>query len=133
MADIIAITTAANQTNINLVLEAMGRGPGSLAQPSSADPGVAWNGTPTHFYMSDQGAPQWLADAFLAFGDNNLPPLPEGVVWGEDGVISAADALEAIQPENFYFAQFVGFEPSEQLAAALAAKGLHKFPPNPNE
>lgn len=133
MADIIAVTTAANQVNINLVLEAMGRGPGSLGQPVSTDPNVAWNGTATHFFMSDQGAPQWLADAFLAFGNNDLPQLPDGTVWGENGVISAADALQAINPSNFYFAQFVGYEPAQQLQAALAAKGLHKFPQNPNE
>lgn len=132
--NIIAIAPAANLTAINAVLEAMGRGPTSLTLKASTNESAAWNDTPTHYYMSDQGAPQWLADAFAAFEANDLPPLAPGYSWGVNGVISSADAEAAITPANFAVAYFNnGFEPEAQVAAALASHTvpLFKLPPPP--
>ncbi len=82
--------------------------------------------------MSDQGVTGEFAAILLGFANGDLPPLPEGVVWGENGIISAADALAAITAENFAFASFnEAFTPGEQVAAALDALGLVIVPDPP--
>ena len=128
---IIGIATAAAVTNVNLVLEAMGRGSGNISRKLTTVANPNDQATPTHYFMSDQsGTPEFQA-ILLGFSNGDLPPLPEGVIWGVDGVISASDALAAITAENFAFASFnSGFEPQEQVNAALAAYSppLHIIP-----
>jgi len=132
--NVIGIATAAAVTNVNLVLEAMGRGPGNISRKATTaavdptDP-MAWAMTPTHYFMSDQGVTAEFQAQLLGFANGDLPPLPDGVVWGEEGVISAQDALAAIASPNFSFASFSGaFTPGEQVQAALDALGLHIIP-----
>lgn len=128
---IIGIATAAAVANVNLVLEAMGRGPGSITRKATTVANPTWDAEPTHWFMSDQSADAEFQSILLGFANGDLPPLPDGVVWGVDGVISAADALEAISAENFAFASFNdGFPPLAQVDAALAAFNppLHIIP-----
>ena len=47
--NIIGIATAAALTNVNLVLEAMGRGPGNITRKATTVAAPAWNATPTHW------------------------------------------------------------------------------------
>lgn len=130
--NIIGIGTIAAVTNINKVLEAMGRGPNSLSRPATTDPSPTWETAPTHKYMSDQGVTGEFAAILLGFANGDLPPLPDGVVWGMDGIISAEDALAAITASNFAFASFnEAFTPGEQMAAALSALGLTVVPDPP--
>jgi len=127
--NIIGIATAAALTNVNLVLQAMGRGPGNISRKATTVADPAWDATPTHYFMSDQGVTPEFQAQLLGFSNGDLPPLPEGVVWGVDGVISASDALAAISSAHFAFAAFNdGFTPGEQVAAALDALGLHIIP-----
>lgn len=127
--NIIGIAKASALTNVNLVLEAMGRGPGNITRKATTASSPAWNATPTHYFMSDQGVTPEFQAQLLGFSNGDLPPLPDGTVWGENGVISAADALAAITASNFAFAAFnEGFTPGEQVASALAALGLHVIP-----
>lgn len=127
--NIIGIATASALVNINLVLEAMGRGPGNITRKATTVAAPAWNATPTHWYMSDQGVTPEFQAQLLGFSNGDLPPLPEGVVWGVDGVISASDALAAITAENFAFAAFNdAFTPGEQVGAALSALSLYPIP-----
>lgn len=127
--NIIGIATAAAVTNINLVLQAMGRGPNNISRKATTVPDPAWNATPTHYFMSDQGVTAEFQAQLLGFANGDLPPLPNGAVWGEEGVISAADALAAIASPNFSFASFSGaFTPGEQVQAALDAMGLFEIP-----
>jgi len=127
--NVIGIATAAAVTNVNLVLQAMGRGPGNISRKATTVANPAWDATPTHYFMSDQGVTPEFQAQLLGFANGDLPPLPEGVVWGEEGVISAADALAAIASPNFSFASFSGaFTPGEQVQAALDALGLHVIP-----
>lgn len=127
--NIIGIATAAALTNINLVLEAMGRGPGNISRKATTVANPLWSETATHYFMSDQGVSPEFQTILLGFSNGDLPPLPEGVVWGVDGVISAEDALAAITAENFAFAAFNdGFTPGEQVNSALGALGLHIIP-----
>lgn len=132
--NIIAIVPAANLTAMNAVLEAHGRGPTSLTIGASTDSEAAWDDTPTHYFMSDQGAPEALAQTFMLFEENALPALAPGYEWGVNGCISSSDALAAIQPANFAFAVFNdGYSPEAQVAAALAAYSvpLFRLPPPP--
>lgn len=127
--NVIGIATAAAVDNVNLVLEAMGRGPGNISRKATTVADPAWDATPTHYFMSDQGVTPEFQAQLLGFANGDLPPLPEGVVWGEEGVISAQDALAAIASPNFSFASFSGaFTPGEQVQAALDALGLHIIP-----
>lgn len=127
--NIIGISTAAALTNANLVLEAMGRGPGNISRKATTAANPAWDATPTHYFMSDQGVTPEFQAQLLGFSNGDLPPLPEGVVWGVNGVISAADAIAAITAANFSFASFNdGFTPGAQVQAALDAKGLYAIP-----
>lgn len=127
--NIIGIVTAAAKTNVNLVLQAMGRGPGNITRKATTVAAPTWDATPTHWWMSDQGVTAEFQAQLLGFSNGDLPPLPEGVVWGVDGVISAPDALAAITAANFSFASFNdGFTPGEQVQAALDAKGLSIIP-----
>lgn len=130
--NIIGIATIASVTNVNLVLQAMGRGPNNISRPATTAANPTWETAPTHLYMSDQGVTGEFAAILLGFANGDLPPLPEGVVWGVDGIISAEDALAAITAENFAFASFnEAFTPGEQVAAALSALGLHIVPDPP--
>jgi hypothetical protein len=127
--NVIGIATAAAVTNVNLVLQAMGRGPGNISRKATTVADPAWDATPTHYFMSDQGVTAEFQAQLLGFANGDLPPLPPGVVWGEEGVISAQDALAAIASPNFSFASFSGaFTPGEQVQAALDALGLHVIP-----
>lgn len=130
--NIIAIGAIAAVANINLVLEAMGRGPNSLSRPATSTPSPTWETAPTHKYMSDQGVTGEFAAILLGFANGDLPPLPDGVVWGVNGVISSEDAMAAITAANFAFASFnEAFTPGEQVAAALDALGLTVVPDPP--
>lgn len=118
--NIIGIAPVSAVANVNAVLEAMGRGPGNITRnlTTAADP--AWDATPTHMFMSDQAVSSEFQMNLLAAAGGDLPPLAEGYMWGEDGVISAADATAAMA--QFAIASFNdGFSPPQQLAAALAA------------
>lgn len=130
--NIIGIGKVEAVVNINKVLEAMGRGPNSLSRPATSTANPTWETAPTHRYMSDQGVTEGFAAILHGFANGDLPPLPEGTVWGVNGVISAEDALAAITADNFAFASFnEAFTPGEQVAAALDALGLVIVPDEP--
>lgn len=130
--NIIGIGAIAAVTNINKVLEAMGRGPNNLSRKATSTPNPTWETAPTHKYMSDQGVTGEFAAILLGFANGDLPPLPPGVMWGENGVIDDNDAIEAISAANFAFASFnEAFTPGEQVAAALSALGLAIVPDPP--
>lgn len=129
MLNIIAIGSAAFKDDINAVLEAHGRGPGSLSRKATTEPGPTWDATPTHFYMSDQGVTEDFVMILHGFAEGVLPPLPPGTVWGEEGVIGEAEAIEAIDGANFkVFTSSGDVSPPAQVAAALGAEGLHAIP-----
>ena len=128
--NIIAIVPAANLAAMNAVLEAHGRGPTSLTIGASTNPAFTWGDTPTHYYMSDQGAPEALAQTFMRFEENALPALALGYEWGVNGCISSGDAIAAIQPANFAFAVYNnGYSPEAQVAASLAAYSVPLYKP----
>ena len=67
--------------------------------------------------------------ALSFFKPSHMPPLPESVVWGEDGVISAAAAMAATDGAVFHVYSCAGdVEPVIHVAAVLATEGLQYVP-----
>ncbi len=102
LAPTICICTAAAKTDLNRVWDAMGQGPNTFSVALCADdPGATWETPPTHYLMQDMGAQQTDVDIWTAMAQNNdLPPISG--VWGEDGVITAAEAQTAISSGNLF-------------------------------
>lgn len=127
------IITDAKKTDINHVWEAMGRGPGTfsvrLAAPPTDTASVA-----THWLMCDMSAKDtdaavWgrMAAAF------DLPPLPDGVLWGQNGVIPSAAAQAAMVDLRVFTAYGLaedddGFERQAWLAGILEGQTLALIP-----
>lgn len=131
--NVIAIGAIAYTENINKVLEAYGRGPDSLSRKLTTVANPAWTESPTHLFMSDQGVTEEFVNVLLGFPNGDLPPLPNGLVWGVNGVIAAADALAAIDGANFkVFVSSGDVTPAAQIAAAINAEGLYVIPFNPD-
>lgn len=128
----VIIITAAAQPDANLVWEARGRGPGSFMRKVCAlDPGATWETTPTHYVMSDATATDGEVAICQAMTAGDLPPLPEGVVWGEDGIVSAADAMAATDGAVMQVYSVAGaVEPLDHIAGIFAGRGL-QFVPDP--
>ena len=131
--NLIAIGSIAYAANINAVLEAHGRGPNSLSRKLTTVADPAWTEPATHLFMSDQGVTEEFVTILLGFPNGDLPPLPEGVAWGVNGIISAEDAIEAINGANFkVFVSSGDVSPAAQVAAAVGAEGLYVIPDNPD-
>ena len=133
-APTIVIVTAASQPDINDIWEAMGMGPGTVSVPLCAiDPGATWETPATHYLMMDMGAQQADVNVWSAMAQSNdLPPLPNGTVWGENGVISAADAQAAISAGNMFVFPAYGLETAQDRLnwrnGALEGLGLQLIP-----
>lgn len=127
--NIIAVAPVANATDLNSVLEAMGYGPGNLSTKASTTPDQAFGAASTHLFMSMQAATmEFQADLLGYSGGGDLPPLPDGVVWGENGVISAAAAMAAA-PYLGVASFSSDWLPDDQVAATLGAAGLYRHLP----
>lgn len=137
----VCIVTAAHKTNINLVFAAMGEGPETFTRKLCAvDPLATTSTPPTHWLMSHAGATDSMVAIWQAMTQGNLPPLPEGVVWGVDGVISAADAMAATHGSVFHVYSAAGdIEPVDFIlgkpdandvrqGGVLASEGLQYVP-----
>ncbi len=93
---VICIVTDAQRDNVNALLELMGKGPGSFSRPLCATSEGATPATPpTHWLMSAVAASDGDLAVWQMMQAGNLPPLPEGLAWGVDGVMTSSDALAA--------------------------------------
>lgn len=126
----IAIVSAAHRDHLNLVLEAVGWGPGNFARRCCAINPAATSSTPaTHYLTSAAAATDTDVAMLQAMTQGDLPDLPEGVIWGENGVISAADAMAASDGSVFHIYSAAGeIEPVDHAAAVLASEGLQYVP-----
>ena len=126
---IICLVTAAAKANANLVWAAWGKGPDTFSRRLAAKSGINENSTPTHYLMADSSI--FVEDVAIIqqFANNQLPPLPDGMAWGVDGVISAADALAAINGANLQCYSASGnVEPLDHANAILDSRGLAFIP-----
>lgn len=123
----ICLATAAAAPDLDKVWEAMGRGPGNFTQAAqlvtpSEDPEAI-----THYLMQDMNATESdeaLWRAFAASAD--LPPI-QGI-WGEDGIISAADAQAASAGLTVYSMAGTG-NANAWREGIIEANGLASPPP----
>lgn len=124
--NIIGIAAVTATANVNLVLEAMGRGPGNFSRMATTEADPTPEAEPTHFFMSDRSVSEEFQAQLLAFAGGTLP---EGIEWGSEGIISEADALSAIQASTF-----ISVEDDEsistyaQVEAALRELNLYIIP-----
>lgn len=130
---IVCLVTDAQKTNINLVFAARGHGPETFTRKVCAlDPLATPETPPTHWLMSDAGSSNEELSILQAMTEGDLPPVPNGVVWGEDGVISAADAMAATDGAVFQVYSCAGdVLPVDHVAAVLASRGLQYVPEPP--
>lgn len=91
----ILICTNAVKDDCNRVFDATGRGPTtfSRAMVAADDDTATYLSTPTHWLAQDMSATDDSTITWLAMTDGDLPQISG--VWGEGGVISAADAMAA--------------------------------------
>lgn len=126
----IALVKNAQRVNLNLVFEAMGWGPGTFSRKvCAASPSATPSTPPTHWLCSNASASDADVAMINAMTEGNLPALPMGTVWGEDGVISAADAMAASDGAVFQVYSAAGdIEPVDHVAAVLLSRGLQYVP-----
>ena len=129
---IVLIVAENNVTDLNRVFAVRGMGPDNVTRKLCAvDPGATYETPATHRLMSDAAGDGTELAILQAMTQGDLPPLPEGVVWGEDGVISAADAMAACHGSVMQVYSCAGdVEPVDHVAAVLASRGL-QFVPDP--
>lgn len=127
---IVCIVTDAQKTNINLVFAARGHGPETFTRKLCAvDPNATPSTPPTHWLMSNAAGSQEELNVLTAMTEGDLPPVPEGVIWGENGVIPASDAMAATDGAVFQVYSAAGdVEPVDHVAAVLASRGLQYVP-----
>lgn len=130
---IVCIVTDAQKTNLNLVFAARGLGPETFTRKLCAiDAGATWETAPTHWLMSNAAGDQAELDILTAMTGGDLPDLPDGVVWGENDVISAADAMAACDGAVFHVYSAAGdIEPVDHVVAVLASESLQYVPDPP--
>ena len=129
----IAIVTAACKNDLNATLAAVGWGPESFTRKCCAiDAGATWGTTPTHYLTSAAAATDTDVAMLQAMTQGDLPDLPDGVVWGENGIISAAAAMACSDASVFHVYSAAGdIEPVDHAAAVLASEGLQYVPDAP--
>ena len=127
---IVCIVSDAYRVDINLVFEARGHGPSTFIRKVCALDPEATPATPqTHWLMSNAAGNAEELAILQAMTQGDLPPLPSGVVWGENGVISAADAMEATDGSVFQVYSCAGdVEPVDHVAAVMASRSLQYVP-----
>lgn len=130
---IVFIVKDAKKDDLNLVFAARGMGPESVTRKLCAiDPQATDQTPPTHWLASmANGTAEELA-TLNGMINGDLPPVPDGTVWGENGVISAADAMAACDGAVMQVYSCAGdVEPVDHVAAVLASRGLQYVPDPP--
>lgn len=124
---IVVIVTAAAVDDANAVWEAWGKGPGNLSRRLTDDPAPTTSSTVTHYLMADSSTSVEDVQIIQGFANGDLPPISGA--WGEEGVVSAAAALTAINASNLQCYSASGtVEPVDHAAAILASRGLAYVP-----
>lgn len=126
---VIAIAAAATIVNTRKVWEAQDLGPEAFSRALTDDPSPTPQSTVTHYLMSDDSCTVEMVAAWQRMANGGLPEI-DGV-WGEGGIVSAADAMEATNADNLQVYSASGnVVPLDHANAILASRGL-KFVPDP--
>lgn len=125
----VGIVRAADRDNANLVWAAWGKGPNTFSRKLTSDPSPTTSSTVTHYLFADSSTTVEDVAIIQAMANGDLPPLPPGYAWGVDGVISAADALAAIDGDSLQCYSASGnVAPLDHCNAILASRGLSWVP-----
>lgn len=126
---VIAVGAAATIVNLRKVWEAQGLGSEAFMRALTDDPNPTPESVVTHYMMSDDSCTVEMVAAWQAMAHGDLPQIVG--VWGEDGVIGAADAMEATSAANLQVYSASGdVVPLDHANAILTSRGL-KFVPDP--
>ena len=124
----ICVCTAAVRTNVNLVWEAMGRGPGTFSRKLTDEASPTPESPATHYLMSDTSATEADVAEWQAMASGDLPNIGQNQ-WGQNGIISSVDAQEATSGANLQVYSASGdVIPIDHANGILASRGL-KFVP----
>lgn len=124
---IVCIVKAADKTSANLVWDAWGKGPDTFSRRLTDDPAPTTSSTVTHYLMADSSTSVEDVQIIQSFASGQLPPIAG--LWGQDGVIEAADAQQAIDGDSLQCYSASGnVEPVDHVAAILASRGLSYVP-----
>lgn len=124
---VVCVVTASAKTNANLVWAAMGRGPDTFSRKLTTEANPTSGSTVTHYLMADSSSQESDVAAWQAMASGDLPQI-DGV-WGENGVIGAADAQAAVSGANLQVYSASGdVVPLDHCNAILASRGLYWVP-----
>lgn len=128
---VVLIGKAATIINLRKVWEAQGQGPSAFGRKLCAiNPAATYETPATAYLMSDAGVANDLVTAWQQMPNGNLPQI-EGV-WGVDGVVSAADAMEATNADNLHVYTASGdISPPDHANAVIASEGYQYVPDEP--
>lgn len=121
------VTDAAKQGVIDVLTAYRGEPYGFSRQLIAADAVDPSPLTPaTHWLSFDNSTTDDVVSAMLAFASGDLPPLADvEAAWGENGLIGAVSAMEAISGASLQVAAVSGdITPMDFVLAFVAAKGL---------
>lgn len=125
----VGVVKAADRDNTNKVWEAWGKGPGTFSRKLTTDANPTTSSTVTHYLFADSSTSVEDVAIIQAMANGDLPPLPTGYAWGVDGVISAVDALAAIDGDSLQCYSASGnVTPLDHCNAILASRGLKWVP-----
>lgn len=126
MSAIYAIIPATQAVNLNLAFAAMQFGPDVFSVALTDAPSPTENATATHFHMYNASASPTDYAAYAAAKAGTALPLDfygNPVAWGEEGLISEADAYEAFAALQLW-ANDSDRNPGEFAAEQRAGLGL---------
>jgi len=126
---VIAVAAAATIVKTRKVWEAQGLGSEAFMRRLTDDPNPTPSSTVTHYMMSDDSCTVEMVAAWQRFATGGLPEVTG--VWGQNGVISAADAMEGTNAANLQVYSASGdVVPLDHANAVLASRNL-SFVPDP--
>lgn len=123
----VGIVKAADKDNANLVWAAWGKGPDTFSRKLTTDSPATTSSTITHYLMADSSTSVEDVQIIQGFANGDLPPITGA--WGVDGIVSAADALAAIDGTSLQCYSAAGnVVPLDHANAILASRGLSFVP-----
>lgn len=113
----LGVVKASAADDVRLVLGAMGLGFGGfgVALVAADDDTATFSTTPTGYHQYDDTADSDLVAALQALVGGDVPGLDQSgnpIMWGENGVITQADAIAAFGSENVQIISAVGVPPA---------------------
>lgn len=125
----VGVVKAADKDNANLVWEAWGKGPDTFSRKLTTDNPATTSSPVTHYLFADSSTSVEDVQIIQGFANGDLPPISNGKEWGADGVISASEAMQAIDGDSLQCYSASGdVAPLDHCNGILASRGLKWVP-----